>query len=239
MEPQQQEVLNRVLSMGERRVGDIMTARPSIAWVDAELPSEQLLKKVRDTDYEQLLLCRGAIDEVVGILRKEDLFDALHDGEAPDVAKIARPPLVVHDTSTVLAVLGHFKRQPVHMAVVIDEYGDLQGIVTQTDLLEAIAGHMPDAEGEEPDFIRRADGSLLIDGLTPVYEAFELLGVKVPDEETDFHTLAGFALARFGRIPAAGDIFDWEGWHFEVMDMDGRRIDKLLVSRRGDGKSAV
>ena len=122
------------------------------------------------------------------------------------------------------------------LAIIVDEYGSLQGIVTQTDLLEAIAGDLPDVEGEEPDIVEREDGSLLIDGMMPAHDAFEHLGVKTPPEEGDFHTIAGFALSELGHLPEAGEAFTYEGWRFEIADMDGLRIDKLLAQREPMGE---
>ena len=127
----------------------------------------------------------------------------------------------------IFRVLEQFKRAPVRLATILDEYGVLQGIVTQTDLLEVIAGELPDIEGEEPGIIEREDGSLLIDGMMSAQDAFDRLGFKV-QPEGDFHTVAGFALLALGHLPQAGEHFDYEGWRFEIVDLDGRRIDKVL-----------
>jgi CBS domain containing-hemolysin-like protein len=129
------------------------------------------------------------------------------------------------------SVLDQFKKAPVRLAMVIDEYGSLDGIVTQTDLLEAIAGDLPDTENEEPDIIERDDGSLLIDGMMPAHDAFDRLGFPLRSGDGDFHTIAGFALSQLGHLPQVGEHFDYEGWRFEIVDMDGRRIDKLLARR--------
>jgi CBS domain containing-hemolysin-like protein len=128
----------------------------------------------------------------------------------------------------VFRALEQFKRAPVRLATILDEYGVLQGIVTQTDLLEVIAGELPEVEGEEPGIVERADGSLLIDGMMSAQDAFDQLGFKVRPEG-DFHTIAGFALSELGHLPEAGETFDYEGWRFEVVDLDGRRIDKVLA----------
>jgi CBS domain containing-hemolysin-like protein len=131
---------------------------------------------------------------------------------------------------TIFQVLERFRTVPVRMAMVVNEYGSLEGIVTQTDLLAAIAGHMPEVEGEAPAIVERADGTFLIDGATPVREAFERLGLR-PRASGAYHTMAGFALRRFRHLPMAVEHFDYEGLHFEIVDMDGPRIDKLMVSR--------
>ena len=136
---------------------------------------------------------------------------------------------MVHESTPIFKVLELFKKVPARVVTIVDEYGSLQGIVTQTDLLEAIAGDLPDVEGEEPDVIEREDGSLLIDGMMPAQDAFTRLSLHVPADA--YHTIAGFVLARLGHLPEVGEHFVYEAWRFEVVDMDGRRIDKLLVSR--------
>jgi putative hemolysin len=130
----------------------------------------------------------------------------------------------------IFRVLEQFKQAPVRLAVVVDEYGGLEGIVTQADLLEALAGDLPEIDGETPDIVEREDGSLLIDGMAPAHAILGRLGLKPRPGNARFHTIAGFTLAELGRLPTAGDAFTYEGWRFEVVDMDGRRIDKLLVS---------
>jgi CBS domain containing-hemolysin-like protein len=128
----------------------------------------------------------------------------------------------------IFKVLEQFKKAPVRLAIILDEYGELQGIVTQTDLLEAMAGDIPAVEGEEPDVVERDDGSLLIDGMMQAQDAFERLGLKAPPAE-GFRTIAGFVLQQLGHLPEIGEHFDYEGWRFEVVDLDGRRIDKVLA----------
>lgn len=231
LERQQQEVLERVLSIGERQIADVMTPRPDIEWIDVDAPLAEALKRIRACPYEQLPLCRGEIDEIVGIIRKQDLFDAQIDGRPIDLIGLAREPLAVHEGATILKVLEEFRKRTAEIAIVVDEYGDLEGLVTQTDLLAAIAGQLPEPPGEEADIFVRPDGSFLIDGGAPVFDAFARLGLKRPDDDRDFHTIAGFALDVLGRIPQAGESFCYEGFRFEIVDMDGRRIDKLLVAR--------
>ena len=140
-----------------------------------------------------------------------------------------REPLVVHEATPIFRVLEQFKKAPVRLAMIFDEYGALEGIVTQTDLLEAIAGDLPSV-GEEPDVVERADGSLLINGMMPAEDAFNRLGLRTRPEEGDFHTVAGFVLGQLGHLPEVGEHFDYEGWRFEVVDLDGRRIDKVLAT---------
>jgi CBS domain containing-hemolysin-like protein len=165
------------------------------------------------------------------MILKKDLLHQMLDGEAPNPIALIREPLVVHESMPILKVLELFKRAPARMVTIIDEYGTLQGIVTQTDLLEAMAGQLPDTEDEEPEIVERQDGSLLIDGMMPVQDALHRLGIGMRSAKGDYHTIAGLAVSKLGHLPQAGEKFDIEGWNFEVVDLDGRRIDKLLATR--------
>jgi putative hemolysin len=227
----QHEVVVRALNIGERPIGYIMTPRPEVEWIDTNDRREEILRAIRECRHQQLLAGRGSIDEPLGVVSKKDLLDQVLDGQALDPMAVIREPLVVLESTPTFKVLERFKQGPVRLAIIVDEYGSLQGIVTQTDLLEAIAGDLPDVEGEEPNIIEREDGSLLIDGLMPAHDAFDHLGVKTRPEDGDFHTIAGFALSELGHLPEAGEAFTYEGWRFEIVDMDGLRIDKLLAQR--------
>lgn len=231
LEPAQQQVVERTFNLGERRARDIMTPRPDLFWVDADDTAEEVMRGVRETRHEQVLVCRGALDEVLGVVRKQDMLDAHLDGKPLDPMAVLLEPLAIHEDTPIFKLIEHFKSRPIHMAIVLDEYGGLQGIVTQTDLLEALAGDLPDAAHEDPDVAVREDGSLLIEGMMPAYEAFERLGLRKPSEDGSFNTLAGFVLYRLKRIPKAGDTFIWQDWRFEVTAMDGRRVDKVLATR--------
>ncbi|WP_431311093.1 hemolysin family protein [Methylobacterium nigriterrae] len=225
----QQEAVERIFSLGERRIREVMTPRHEIEWVDIEDDAARLRDEVRACNHAQIVVSRGIVDEVVGLVRKQDLLDRILDGGTIDVRAAARPPIVVHEAMSVLAVLETFQRKPVQMAIVVDEYGSLEGIVTATDLLEAIAGDIPEP-GEEPAVVEREDGSLLMDGMMLAEDAFERLGVLEDPDTDDFNTLAGFVIFRLGRIPAEGDAVEAHAWRFEVVDMDGRRIDKILAT---------
>ncbi|MGK9167705.1 hemolysin family protein [Inquilinus limosus] len=238
LDPAQQEYADRIFSIGTRRVRDIMTPRPEVEWIDAGDSREEILKTIRACRHEQLLVSRGSIDEIVGVVRKQDLLDRVIDGQPLDPMSTIHDVVVLHEATAVLKVIEQFKSKPVRLAVVMDEYGTLEGIVTQTDLLEAIAGEIPEA-GEEPAIVTREDGSYLIDGLTSAAEAFGRLHIRRWPEDRDFNTIAGFTPHQFGRIPAAGDHFSWEGWRFEVVDMDGRRVDKLLATAVAERKRSA
>lgn len=230
----QQEVVDRVFNIGNRRIADIMTPRRDVNWIDADDSPEEMLRTIRECRHEQLLVGRGDVDEPLGMILKKDLLEQVLDGKALDPMAVIRQPVTVHEGTAIFRVLEQFKKAPVRLAIVIDEYGSLEGIVTQTDLLEAIAGDLPGVEGEEADIVVREDGSLLIDGMMLAHDAFARLGFRSGSAEGDFHTIAGFALFQLGHLPDAGETFDYEGWRFEIIDMDGKRIDKLLA-RRGAG----
>lgn len=163
------------------------------------------------------------------MILKKDLLDRVVDGQPIDPMAIIRQPLVIHEAMRIFKVLEQFKKAPVRLATILNEYGVLEGIVTQTDLLEALAGDLADAEGEEPEVVEREDGSLLIDGMMSAQDAFDWLTLQTRPAEGGFHTIAGFMLRRLGHLPKVGEHFDYEGWRFEVVDLDGRRIDKVLA----------
>ncbi len=230
VESTQQEVVERAFNMADARVHTIMTPRLEVEWIDADSPPETFLRAIRNCPHEQVVVAKGALDQFVGVLRKRDLLDAHLEGQVLDPLKSLLEPLIVPDQATVLQVFESFKRRPVQMALVIDEYGVVQGLVTQIDLLQAIVG---DISGEEKSLVaRREDGSFLADGTTPVDKAFRELGITDVDSESDYHTLAGFALWHFQHVPAAGEHFDFGDWRFEVVDMDRHRIDKLRLTLR-------
>ena len=225
----QQEIVHRIFGMGDRRISDFMTPRVDVDWIDADDPPAEMLKTIRECRHEQLLVGRGNIDEPVGMVLKKDLLDQLLDGGSLDPLGVIREPLILHEGTPVFRVLERFKSAPVRLATIVDEYGSLEGIVTQTDLLEAIAGELPDLETEEPDVIEREDGSLLIDGMMPAHDAFERLKLHDRPQDGGYHTIAGFALHILGHLPDVGEIFEFGEWRFEIIDMDGRRIDKILA----------
>ncbi|WP_421998173.1 hemolysin family protein [Reyranella sp.] len=232
----QEEVVVRALDIGTRNVGEIMTPRTEVDWIDAGDDREEMRAAIGRSRHSQLLVGRGSIDELMGVVAKQDLLGQALAGREIDPLAVMGQPVLVHETMPVFKVLDLFKQAPVRLAVVVDEYGGLEGIVTPSDLLEALAGDLPDAEDETPDIVERADGSLLIDGMAAARDILERLELKSRPGNAAFHTIAGFALAEFGRLPKVGDSFVYDGWRFEVVDMDGRRIDKLLAQREEPGE---
>jgi CBS domain containing-hemolysin-like protein len=235
----QQEVVERVLNIGDRSISDIMTPRVDVDWIDIDDDREAILRTIRECRHGQLLVGKGSIDEPLGMILKRDLLDQVLDGQPLDPMAVIRQPLVIHEAMRIFKVLDQFKKAPVRLATILNEYGVLEGIVTQTDLLEAIAGDLADVEGEEPEVVEREDGSLLIDGMISAKEAFDRLILRTRPAEGGFHTIAGFMLQQLGHLPKAGEHFDYEGWRFEVVDLDGRRIDKVLaVPPKAEGEES-
>jgi putative hemolysin len=235
----ERDMIEGVLDLEDSPIRTIMTPRPHVQWVDLDDPKEKILSGIRSCPHAQLLVCRGSIDEVVGIVRKQDLADHFLDGQSPDVEQLTRPPLIVHESTTVLRTLDLFRKTPVHTAIVVDEFGTLQGIVTRTDLLEAVAGDLPKIDSPaRPKVTQREDGSYLIDAFVPFSDVMQLIGMgEAPSG--DYVTLAGFVLLQLHELPKPGDHFVCGGWRFEVVDIDGRRIDMILVQRQSEGTTAV
>jgi CBS domain containing-hemolysin-like protein len=228
----ERDMIEGVLDLADSPVRTIMTPRPHVQWVNLNSPREQILSQVRSCPHAQLLACRGSIDEVVGIVRKQDLADFVLDGKSPDVEQFTRPPLIVHESTTILRTLDLFRKTPVHTAIVVDEFGALQGIVTRTDLLETVAGDLPKINvPAQPKITEREDGSYLIDAFVPFSDVMRLIGTSEAPSGDDM-SLAAFVLAQLHELPKPGDHFVWAGWRFEVVDMDGRRIDMMLVQRQ-------
>ncbi len=231
-EAAEKKMLESVMRLTDRTVRSLMTPRLDMVWVGIEDSEAEIHDTIRTSGYSRLPVARGDLDEVLGIIHAKDLLNAALSHQPLDIRALQRPLLSVPDTTPVLKLLEQFKASGQHMAIVIDEYGTVEGLVTVADILTAIAGALPEAGQDDNDKpVQRADGSWLIDGMTPIDEVEQLIGLKkMQEEDDDFHTLAGFMLARMGRIPATADKFTWQSTSFEVVDMDGRRIDKVLIT---------
>jgi putative hemolysin len=230
----ERNMMNRVMRLGDRTAESLMTPRTRIVWLDAGSSFEENLAEMRATPYSRYPVYRGSDADVLGVLEVKSLLDSL-DRQPPDLFRELRPAVFVSESTHALKLLEIFREEQQSLALVVDEYGDVTGMVTVNDLMGAVIGRIQSGESQDNDplVVERDDGSLLVDGGLPVEELRELLGGgALPDEdEHDFHTAAGMLIAHFGRIPHVGEHFDWNGWRIEVVDLDGPRIDKLLLQR--------
>jgi len=225
----ERRLLEGVMALADRKVGSIMVPRQDVIWLDIEEPLEALWQQAKESGHARFLVARDKLDALLGMITLADLSEVLHRGRI-DPERDLQPPLHIPDSISVLQLLDQFQRSSTHLAVVTDEYGDIEGITTPIDILKAIAGELPElGSRERPDALQRNDGSWLIDGHMPIEELQRRLGRR-DMAGRDYHTVAGFVLARLGRIPKAGDTLTWRDLRVEIMDMDGVRIDKVLLS---------
>ena len=235
-EENEQDIVESVFRMSDRTVDALMTPRTELPWIDLEEPVEESLKEIASSTYHYFPLVRGNPDDVIGVLSSKALLDAYIRGETLDLEKIAEPPLFVPESKPALSLLDDLKASESNFAVVLDEYGGFSGMITPYDLLNELVGdvtNIGDEPNDEEDILVRDDGSWSFDGLVDIEEFKETIGVRdLPDEDrVGYQTLAGFILSYRGAIPSIGDNFDWNGFHFEIADMDGLRIDRVIVSR--------
>ena len=238
-ERHEQVMVSRVFRMDERRLASAMTPRVDITYLDMNDSFETNRQKLVASPHSRFPLCKGGLDDIVGIVHAKVLLDDAFEGRVADLASHATKPLYLPDTLTVMELLEMFKKRRQHLALVVDEYGELQGLVTMTDVMETLVGDIPTVEeAYEPDIVRREDGSLLIDGTVAVERFRDVTGLEeqLPGEDTgSYHTLGGFVMMQLGRVPQVGDKFESSGFRFEIVDMDRNRVDKLLVSRSAPG----
>lgn len=236
----ERNMMQRVMRLGDRTVDSLMTPRTRIAWLDAAAGVEENLAAMRATPYSRYPVYRGSDSDVLGVLEVKALIDDLGRGQ-PDLFATLRPAVFVSESMHALKLLELFREEQQSLALVVDEYGDVTGLVTLNDLMGAVIGRVQSGEHADTKaaVIVREDGSLLVDGALPIEDLRELLGTgALPgEEEHDYHTAAGMAIAYFGRIPNTGEHYAWGGWRVEVVDLDGPRVDKLLLQRLGDDEA--
>ena len=235
----EQEMIDGVLRIGDRTVRSIMVPRPAVEWLNAEASPAELFQQIALTGHSRYPVARGDIENVIGVAHTKDLLEQQYRHGTIDVVSAAREAPFVLELTPVLRLLALFRASVVHMAIIVDERGTFEGLVTPTDILTAIAGDLPQTEEEtEPDAVRRDDGTWLLDGMMSVDDAERVLGIRGMGEGGDFNTIAGFVLHHLGRIPVSGEHVMWNGWRFEVVDLDGRRIDKILACPPADDPDA-
>ena len=224
-------IVEMALRLGERRVSAVMTPRTQIEFLDLEDHDDEIKRQIRDSSYSRFPVSQGGTHQLAGIVQVKDLYDAALAGQPFDLRAAMRPPLFVPNTVTVLRALEVFKPSGEAMALVVDEYGDLEGLVTLTDILEALVGEIPGSGDADPRIIRREDATLLVDGMLGLDELKQALQVShLPGEDPEFHTLGGYLMARLNRVPMVADRVTAESWRFEIVRMDGRRVDRVLIS---------
>jgi putative hemolysin len=232
IEEHERSIISSVVRLADRPVREVMTPRTDVDWVDVDLDADGIREALLLTPRTRLPVAEGSIDSVIGVVQARDIAAALFRGEALDLRKLMREAPILPDTIDAMDALGALRKAEVPMGLVHDEYGHFEGIVTPANLLAAIAGELAsDVEpGDNPNIVTREDGSLLVSGQMPADLLAEKLGIDL-DEDRDYATVAGLALAVLKHLPNEGESFVEQGWRFEIVDMDGRKIDKLLVER--------
>jgi len=236
IEAQEREMVRNVFRLDDRPVESLMTPRADIVFLDATLPLEENLRRVADSDHTHFPVCRGGLDEVLGILNARQLLDAMLAGTPPSLAGPLQPAAFMPERLSGLDLLEQFRASGTHLMLVIDEYGEINGLVTLRDVLEAVTGEFRPRSQEEAWAVQREDGSWLLDGLIPLPELQDTLGLKSLPEagRRRYHTLSGLVMWLSGKLPQTGDVLVWENWRFEVVDLDGKRIDKILATPVSD-----
>ena len=232
-EETEQEMVEAVFQLGDKSARGLMTPRTQIIWLDVNDSVERIRAKLSDSGHSRFPVCEGSLDNVVGIVQAKDLLTNFLSVKNVELKTTMRPPDFVPRSMTALQVLEHIKKSSSHIVLVVDEYGGIEGLLTHHDILEAIAGDMPlGATPNQPKAVQRKDGSWLLDGMISVDEFKELFQLEtLPGEKRDtFQTLGGFLFTQMGRVPSVSETFEWNHLRFEVVDMDGKRIDKVLVS---------
>jgi putative hemolysin len=223
-----------VFRLDERQIGSMMIPRADIQWLDAAATVDEVQVSLAEAAHSRYPVCRGDLNDVVGVVAAQALLRQVLRGETLDIGSHLTPPVFVPETLSGMELLEHFRATGAEMVFVVDEYGEVQGVITIRDLLEAITGEFSGGNGEheQPWAVPREDGSWLLDGLIPVPELKDRLELKdLPEEERGrYNTLAGMVLLLLGRLPRTADAVEWAEWRFEVVDLDGKRIDKVLAT---------
>jgi putative hemolysin len=236
----EQDLIERVLALDERRVDSFMTPRNKIVALDITATIDDVRAKLLDSRHSRFPVVDGDLDNVLGIVRAKDILTQSLAGQPFDLRSLLRPALFLPEVITALETLERFKQESTHVALILDEFGGIQGMITHNDVLEAIVGYDPSQDAPaEPQVVRRADGTWLVDGLTAIEDFEDALDIDALPEDSGrrFQTVGGLVMSEVGGIPSTGQIFTWRGLRFEVVDMDGRRVDKVLVTPRHAGTS--
>ena len=236
-EPMEEEIVEQVFRLADRRVGALLIPRTEIVWLDINASPETIREQVIESGHSRFPVADGQLDKVLGVVLAKDLLAQSLAGEPLDLRAILRPAVFVPESTPALTVVERFKQTHSQLAIVIDEYGGVEGLVTSGDILSSLVGDIPEPDDEEMEgAVQREDGSWLIDGMYPIEEFQELFDIPELPESSEgyYQTVGGFVMAYLGQVPQPGDHFNWGGLSVEVMDMDGRRVDKVMVTRLPD-----
>lgn len=228
----EREIVERTLRLGDKKVNALMTPRKEIVWLNPESTYKIIREKITKNPHSHFPVCRDSLDKVIGVVRTEDLLTNLLLEEKIDLKKYLHKPLFVPESMDILHVLELFKKSGIHLAIIVDEYGNIHGLLSLADVFEAIVGDIPTInELDDEEIVRRDNGTWLIDGLVPIDEFKDRFQIKkMPGEKTGvFHTVGGFVMHKLGRVPVTGDGFEFGPYRYEVIDMDGNRVDKILL----------
>ena len=231
LEAEERNMIERLLRLADKPVRAIMTPRTEIAWIDRTDPPKEIAAALKSAPHSRFVVCDGSVDNVVGVVQAKDILDRVLDGGDVSLGAALRQPMVLPDTVTALDALERLKLDPLGIALVMDEYGSFEGVVTAADVLKAIVGDASDTETEPASGDGGAETTLVMDGMMPVDELKARLSLPDLPAEGSYHTLAGLVLALLRRVPRVGDRIVFSGWRFEVQEMDGRRVDKVRASR--------
>ncbi|CAN5901888.1 hemolysin family protein [soil metagenome] len=232
IEAQEHQMVRNVFRLDDRQVGSMMIPRTEMVWLDLVSSPEDVLRVISDEEHSRYPVCRGGLQDVVGVISAQSLLQQAMRGEPLQLHESLQPPVFVPETLSGMELLDQFRASSAQIVFVVDEYGEVQGMITVRDVLEAITGEFTTPTDEDSWAVQRADGSWLFDGLIPVPELKDRLDLKeLPEEDRGrYNTLAGMIMLLLGRLPRTTDSVEWEGWRFEVVDLDGKRVDKVLAS---------
>jgi putative hemolysin len=231
IEEEEHDMVRNVFRLDDRQIGSLMVPRRGVVTLDVNRPWEENAKRIEGSGHTRYPVVRGGLRDIVGVISARNLLKRALRGQAPDWNTDLQPPVFVPESLTGMELLQNFRASGVQLAFVVDEYGEVLGIVTLRDVLEAITGEFRSGRAEDQWAVMRDDGSWLLDGLIPIPELKDRLELKALPEEERYHTLSGMLMMLLGRLPQTGDKAEWEDWRFEIVDMDGKRIDKVLASR--------
>ena len=232
IEAHEHQMVRNVFRLDDRQVGSMMIPRAEIVWLEASSTAEDLLRVIGDAEHSRYPVCRGGLDDVLGVISAQKLLQQAIENKPFAVNENLQQPVFVPETLSGMELLEHFRLSATQIVFVVDEYGEVQGMITVRDVLEAITGEFGSQTDADAWAVRRDDGSWLFDGLIPTPELKDRLALKeLPEEDRGrYNTLAGMIMLLLGRLPETADSVEWDGWRFEVVDLDGKRVDKVLAS---------